>query len=179
MKNIKFSRLFAAITFVAVLALAGCAQQPEEGKASIYGTWAASEYEKYTVTRTSFTSLGAYEGDNLAIVEDDEKNGRIFIKYTKSYEQKASEPIGDGANTWNFSPANAEWGTSDYWWRFSTTAPDVGKWYAISYKDLTKNSVQISGAAGSKSSCDSLEEAKQEFTIDNGYFTYYSECTKE
>ena len=178
MKNIKFSRLFAAVTFVAILALAGCKQQPEE-EASIYGTWVASEYEKYTVTKTGFASLGAYEGDNLVIVEDDEKNGRIFIKYTKAYEQTEVEPTGDDSNTWNFSPANAAWGTSDYWWRFSATATDVGKWYAISYKDLTKHSVQISGAAGSKTSCNTLEEAKEEFTIDNGYFAYYSECKKQ
>ena len=80
MKNIKFSRLFAAMMFVACLVLVGC-KQPDtinNYKVNIVGTWVASEYEKYTVTKTGFASLGAYEGDNLVIVEDDEKNGRIF-----------------------------------------------------------------------------------------------------
>lgn len=57
---------------------------------------------------------------------------------------------------------------------------DVGKWYAIVFKDLTSNSVKISAAykAGGKTSTVTLEEAINEFTIENGYFGTFSECTK-
>ena len=64
---------------------------------------------------------------------------------------------------------------------YSETAPDVGKWYAVSYKNLTSNSVSLSGAykADGKTSTQTLDEAKKEFTVENGYFDYsYSECIK-
>ena len=62
----------------------------------------------------------------------------------------------------------------------SDTAPDVGKWYAVSYKNLKKDSVSLSGAfkLGGKTSTETFKEAIQEFTVENGYFDYYSECTK-
>ena len=188
MKNLKFSRLFAAMMFVACLALAGCTPvteekfsevdnyiivRPLEADDAIIGTWAASEYEKYTFSVDNFVSLLAYEGDNILIAEDDESSGRIFIKYTKAIEYSADEPAEDAENPWTYS----SW--TKNWYRYSSTAPDVGKWYAISYKDLTENSVNISGAGGEKTSFENLKDAVKEFTINNGYFTYYSECTKE
>ena len=186
MKNLKFSRLFAAVTFVAILALAGCKQPDTSTLASLYGTWVeASTYGNayYKITSTTFENYGdtyeSYAGNALTVVEDTEDSGRIFIKYTKSYESTNTKPTGDDADTWTYSPANPAWGTAESWYRYSTTAPDVGKWYAISYKDLTANSINISGAAGTKTSCDTLEEAKTEFTVDNGYFSYYSSCAKQ
>ncbi len=50
MKNLKFSRLFAAIMFVAVLGLTGCKPEPEVTEASIYGTWVSSYNEKFVIT---------------------------------------------------------------------------------------------------------------------------------
>ncbi len=63
---------------------------------------------------------------------------------------------------------------------YSDDAPDVGKWYAVHYKNLTSNSVSLSGAAktGGETSTKTLSEAIIEFTVENGYFSYYSECTK-
>ena len=52
MKNIKFSRLFAAMMFVAVLSFAGCKQQPEETP-TIYGTWMSQYDEGYKITDTT------------------------------------------------------------------------------------------------------------------------------
>lgn len=57
---------------------------------------------------------------------------------------------------------------------------DARKFYAVCFKNLTENSCELSGAykdkaAGGKTHCDSLEEAKEEFTIDNGYFGYFGE----
>lgn len=55
----------------------------------------------------------------------------------------------------------------------------VGKYYAVSFKDLTDTSISISGAfKGGKMSADSLVEAITEFTINNGYYSTYSSCKK-
>lgn len=66
-----------------------------------------------------------------------------------------------------------------------TTAPSykpivANKYYAIAFKDLTSDTVSISGAYktdGGVSATDTLAEAKTKFTEANGYFSYYSECT--
>lgn len=55
----------------------------------------------------------------------------------------------------------------------------IGGWYAIYYKDLTPVSVSLAGAYGAKSSCETLEECKNEMTVENGYFAGYSECVKQ
>lgn len=56
----------------------------------------------------------------------------------------------------------------------------VGKYYAVSFKDLTYSSVSISGAYKSdgKTGTDTLVEAISEFTINNGYYSFYSSCKK-
>lgn len=55
----------------------------------------------------------------------------------------------------------------------------VGKYYAVSFKDLTDTSISISGAyKDGKMAADSLVEAINEFTINNGYYSFYSSCKK-
>ena len=56
----------------------------------------------------------------------------------------------------------------------------VGKYYAVSFKDLTDTSISISGAYKEKGkiATDSLVEAISEFTINNGYYSNYSSCKK-
>lgn len=51
---------------------------------------------------------------------------------------------------------------------------------AVAYKNLTDSSCSFSNAYkdGGKSSEDSLEAAKNEFTIENGYFSLYGEYAK-
>ena len=187
MKNIKFSRLFAAMMFVACLAFTGCTPvteekinevekvivvRPLEADDVIVGTWAASQWEQYVVTTTGFDAVGTYSGNNIVIVEDSEDSGRLFVKYTKAIEYSSTEPAEDTENPWLYSSYFKNW------YRYSTTAPDVGNWYVISYKNLTDDSVSIAGAAGEKTSFEKLEDAVKEATPDNGYFNYYSECTK-
>lgn len=62
----------------------------------------------------------------------------------------------------------------------NTYSPSVvGKYYAVSFKDLTYSSVSISGAyKNGKMAADSLVEAITEFTINNGYYSLYSSCKK-
>ena len=55
----------------------------------------------------------------------------------------------------------------------------VGKYYAVSFKDLTDTSILISGAyKDGKMAADTLVEAITEFTINNGYYSFYSSCKK-
>ena len=157
----KFSRFLAVFITVVSLCAFGCKTQPEEVFISdLYGKWTSSFGEVFEISKDSFKNYGegwsAYEGNSLEIIpNDDGKSGTIFLKYTVS-----KNPDPDKS--------------------YSNTAPDVGKWYAVSYKNLTKNSVSLSGAlkSGGKTSTETLEEAIQEFTVENGYFGIYSECTK-
>ena len=155
----KFSRFLVVFITVVSLCAFGCKTQPEEVSYSdIFGKWTDDSGSIYEITEDSFKNYGegwsAYEGNSLEIIpNDDGKSGTIFLKYTVS--------------------ANPDWS-------YSNTAPDVGKWYAVSYKNLTKNSVSLSGAykLGGKTSTETFKEAIQEFTVANGYFDNYSECTK-
>ena len=155
----KFSRFLAVFITVVSLCAFGCKTQPEEVSYSdIFGKWTDDSGSIYEITEDSFKNYGegwsAYEGNSLEIIpNDDGKSGTIFLKYTVSMNPD---------------------------WSYSNTAPDVGKWYAVSYKNLTKNSVSLSGAfkLGGKTSTETFFEAIKEFTVANGYFDYYSECTK-
>ena len=62
----------------------------------------------------------------------------------------------------------------------NTYSPSVvGKYYAVSFKDLTDTSISICGAyKDGKMSADTLVEAITEFTINNGYYGTYSSCKK-
>ena len=158
----KFSRFLAVFITVVSLCAFGCKTQPEEDFISdLYGKWTSSYGEVFEISKDYLKNYGedwsSYEGDSIIIItnENDNASGTIFLKYTVS-----KNPDPDKS--------------------YSNTAPDVGKWYAVSYKNLTKNSVSLSGAlkSGGKTSTETLEEAKEEFTVENGYFASYSECTK-
>lgn len=127
---------------------------------SLTGTWQSSYGEIFKITSTSLSNGGswgdAYAGNNLVVsyTNDEATSGYIYIKYTRAMNPDYS---------------------------YSETAPDVGKWYAIAFKELTASSLSLSGAynASGKTSTETLEEAISTFTIANGYFTTYSECVKQ
>lgn len=123
----------------------------------LVGTWTGGSTEwpeSYTITNTTFESKGSYKGNNLVVQKLDSTSGYIYIKYTVAMNADNS---------------------------YSETAPDVGKWYAISYKDLGAEKISLSGAykKGGATSCETLDEAVTEFTVDNGYFAYYSPLTRQ
>ena len=126
----------------------------------LIGKWQDSFYSIYEISQNEFSNYGdgynSYAGNNLVISKTSENSGYIYIQYTRAADEN-----------WNY--------TTD-----KTKAPDIGKWYAISYKGLTASSIQISGAYkyDGKTSTETLEEAMAEFTIENGYFSTYSECVK-
>ena len=138
---------------------------------SLTGTWVNSYSggtSVYKITSSTFDNSGtssyngttstydSYAGNNLLVsyTNDEETAGYIYIKYTRAMNPDYS---------------------------YSETAPDVGKWYAIAFKELTASSVSLSGAynASGKTSTETLEEAISTFTLANGYFSYYSECVKQ
>ncbi len=126
----------------------------------LIGKWKDSYGSIYEISQTEFSNYGesynSYAGNNLVISKSTDNSGYIYIQYTRAADKN-----------WNY--------TTD-----KTKAPDVGKWYAISFKELTNSSIQISGASKNdgKTSTETLEEAITEFTIENGYFAFYSDCTK-
>lgn len=133
----------------------------------LIGKWKDSYGSIYEISQTEFSNYGygydAYAGNNLviSITSNDFSSGYIYIQYTKAYCAEHS---------------NLE----EYKYTYDNDSPDVGKWYAISYKSLTASSIKISGAykKGGETSTETLEEAMAEFTIENGYFSTYSECVK-
>ena len=133
---------------------------------SLTGTWQSSYGEIFKITSTSLSNSGswgdAYAGNNLVVsyTNDEETSGYIYIKYTRAYCSTHSD-------------------STTYTYIYDEDAADVGKWYAIAFKELTASSVSLSGAYGTVSSTSTLEEAISTFTIDNGYFTTYSECVKQ
>lgn len=161
MKNTKFSfnrawLVLTALLMSALVAVSFTSCKSDDDDASIYGTWVnkTDTYtETYKITETMFSN-GYYEGNNLTVIESSDSSGYIYIKYTKSMNDD---------------------------WSYSENAPDVGKWYAISYKNLTDDTVSISGAykSGGATSTETLDEAVSEFTIENGYFGTYSDCTRQ
>lgn len=121
----------------------------------LVGTWTdGTKYGTYIITNTTFENAGSYKGNNLVVQKLDSTSGYIYIKYTVA--------------------KNADYS-------YSETAPDVGKWYAISYKDLGAEKISISGAYkdGGATSCETLDEAVTEFTVDNGYFGFYTSHTRQ
>ena len=126
----------------------------------LIGKWQDSSYSIYEISQNEFSNYGdnylSYAGNNLVISKTSENSGYIYIQYTRAADEN-----------WNY--------TTD-----KEKAPDIGNWYAISYKSLTASSIQISGAhkKGGETSTETLKEAMAEFTIENGYFSTYSECVK-
>ena len=170
MKHLKKSSLLAFLMILAMFFAVSCdvAQEEDvtdtENEPSVFidvpdnliGTWENGQYagEIYTITKDTVSSAGSFAGDSVKVYKTDDKSGYIYIKYTKA--------------------ANADW-------TYSETAPDVGKWYAAHYKDLTDSTLKLSWAfkADGKTATATIEEAKAEFTVDNGYFGFYSELEKK
>lgn len=164
MKSVRFNlwAVLAALLLVSSVAFTGCKTETETEYVpyTLSGKWVDSSEATYEITNSTFKNYGkdydSYEGDNLLVsfANDEETAGYIYIKYTKSMNP-------DGT--------------------YSADAPDVGKWYAIAFKNLSEKSISISGAYKKEgiTSTETLEEAMSEFTVDRGYFAYYSDCVKK
>ena len=135
---------------------------------NVVGSWLSTYGETFEIQTNSFRNLmnnsECYTGNNLCIkyTNEAQSEGYIYFKYIKAYK-----PDYSGSST---DPSEA---------------PDVGKWYALSFKNLNTsvnpNTLKISAAykANGQTSTATLEAAITEFTIENGYFASYSDCTKQ
>lgn len=177
MLHSKFSRfkmLTAAWFFVFGLLLSSCVTPNEDKEKDkteevlldsteaeelpIYGIWESTWGEIYVINASNFKNYydgtnESYAGNSLRVQKTSDNSGFIYFKYTRS-------ALPD--------------------WTYSEDAPDVGKWYAVMYKELTENTVFISGAykADGKTSCKTVKEAINEFTVENGYYAGGSECVR-
>ena len=117
----------------------------------LVGTWISTYNETYIYDGITFTS--AYDGKNSYVV-----------KVERVIYSSDTAGIIYGKYTEN-----------------SYYKDVVGKYYAVSFKDLTDSSISISGAYKSdgKTGTDTLWQAIKEFTIDNGYFGTYSACERK
>lgn len=182
MKSISFSfgrvvRSFGAfVVFLSAAVLLSACKTPDDEivlpagieelspDSPLIGTWQDSFGSTYEISENEFSNYGesyeSYAGNNLVIKMTSENSGYIYIKYTRA-------AYVDADGKWNY--------TTD-----ETKAPDIGKWYAVAYRKLGDSSIHISGAykTGGRTSVEFLEDAIAEFTIANGYFEAFSECSK-
>lgn len=141
-----------------------------EESSSILGNWESQFGEVYKIKQNNFENYFTdynsgdlilyYTAENLYTYKETETSGYIYFQFnnedyigSKSYNQSTYESV----------PA------------------EVGQWYAIHYKNLSNNSIYISSAAktdGTDYCFNTLEETVKILTVENGYFSYYSECTK-
>ena len=157
MKNFKFSRLFAAVLFVACLVLVGC-KQPDDPtspkEVTIYSTWAdnVETYNAYTGYDCKITA------DYIETASYGKHNGPIYVAKTSEtsgyiYYQFSENVTGYDAD---FNPY---------------TVNSKGKWGAIAFKNLTKDSVQMCDVYDAAYDFPAtLEECISKYTIDGGYF---------
>lgn len=152
-----------SLVVVFIAAFVTSCKEPEPALVSynIQGNWVSSFGENYNITETTFDAgVWSYAGDNLVIEPLTNNSGYLYFKYTKA-----------------FCSAHSDFGKDIF--TYDADAADVGKWYAVYYKDLTETSVQISGAYGKVTSTETLEEAKKEFTVEKGYYAEFSECVRK
>lgn len=140
-------------------------------------TWQSSLGETFYISSGDDIFYNdSYEGDNLKIRKISETSGYIYMQYTAVYDwDKGQEEEPEDSSSWLYT-----WG---YWYPLNEAL--IGKWYAVYYSDLDVpedgvKKVKFSGAfkAKEKNACNSLEEAANEFTVENGYFGNSSECSE-
>lgn len=137
---------------------------------SIIGTWESQFGEVYKISSSSFENYFTdyttqklqlyYSAENLYNYKETETSGYIYFQFnnenyigSKSYNELTYESV----------PA------------------EVGQWYAIHYKNFSTNNIYISSAAktdGTDYCFNTLEETAKTLTVENGYFSYYSECKR-
>lgn len=150
MKTKKFGKIhtYSLLLVFLFIAIISCNKNPYNDNSRLLGTW---ENKQQTYTETYI-----YDGINFD---------------AGSYKMKVKSII------WSSDASGIIYGR----YTENTYNPSVvGKYYAVSFKDLTDTSISISGAykKDGKIATDSLVEAITEFTINNGYYSFYSSCKK-
>lgn len=149
-KRKTFNKIYKGSLLVVFLfiAIISCNKNPYNDNSRLLGTWENPKYSGETYI---------YDG--------------ITFTSSGSYKMKVKSII------WSSDASGIIYGK----YTENNYSPSVvGKYYAVSFKDLTYSSVSISGAYKEKGkmAADSLVEAINEFTINNGYYSFYSSCKK-
>ena len=155
MKNSNFSRLKLAavlVAFVCACALfTGCGPKPEKEKPVV-------DYVTPLVGTWKSEFTGGYD------------------QYTITAEKVTYESVFTGYDpyTWEGSLVKA---TDSYIY----VKKSDNKYYCTAYKNLTAQSCSLADAykADGKTNAETLEDAKSEFTVENGYFNKYGEYKKQ
>lgn len=149
-KRKTFNKIYKGSLLVVFLfiAIISCNKNPYNDNSRLLGTWENKQ--------PNFTETYIYDV--------------ITFTSSGSYKMKVKSII------WSSDASGIIYGK----YTENTYSPSVvGKYYAVSFKDLTDTSILISGAyKDGKMSADTLVEAITEFTINNGYYSFYSSCKK-
>lgn len=127
-------------------------------------------YSTVSIDEDYFADGDTYTIENLYVQKFDDESGIIYGQYTYvlDWEKGVSEEPAEG----DYYESWGKW--------FPLNESLIGKWYAVAYKNLSSSELSYSGAlnaAGSKAE-PTLAKAIKEFTIEKGYFSTYSDCTK-
>ncbi len=168
MKYLKFSRLFAAIMFVACLVLVGCKPQTEEvtvEKVIVVRQLSADDgiAGKWTYTDKSWNAYGDYACN---YVSNKIETASYGIQTGTVYIQEVSET--SGFIYYKFSDDITGYDAAANYAPY--TVECAGKWCAVAYKNLTADSVQMCDAYKTYDFAESLSKAVELYTVDNGWF---------
>lgn len=125
---------------------------------------------KNWISKSSFGTKSKFEYNGEFL---DELSGMAI--FTKTYQIKVEKII------WSSDTAGIMYGqyTEHQDTLGNPSSTIIGKYYAVSFKDLSESKCSFSGAYdGSTYSADTLEEAQLYFTAENGFFNTYTECIK-
>lgn len=153
LRSRRLSVVCVALIGAFVLSVSSCKSSDDIAEKSLTGTWTSSYADYYKIDNSTVTYYdGGYGYDWTASLEGvsatDDASGYVYIKYTK---------VGSGLD--------------------STL---VGAYVAVSYTSLSDSAAKFATAykVGGKTTVSTLDEAKTEFTVDNGYFTTYGSYAK-
>lgn len=142
--------------------------------------------------------IGGNKGSS-SIVGRDHKNFNLLIGTWQGQDSKNTNEvyIFDGTNfsaepsTYSIEVLEISWTTDTegfFYGKYLSNgnADVIGKYYAVSFTNLSETDLSISGALngthGSAAvegyAADTLEEAKTNFTIEKGSFAQYTQCKK-
>ncbi|MDR3237280.1 MAG: hypothetical protein LBT84_02120 [Spirochaetia bacterium] len=116
---------------------------------ALKGSYLSTYSEEFIITGTEFTS--AYGG-------------------AVGYKGNIVNVRDDGGDTAGYITIRY---TENTW-----NTPAIGNFYVIHYKNLTNNSVDLAGSSDGDGKI-TQDEAEDEYTVTNGYFSSYSVCAKQ
>lgn len=152
-----------SLLLLPLLLLGACANPIIDDSASLEGYFKSTGYgDGFEVTATTFTYYSEPENNGTRVVGDYGYSGTI------ENSPDLTEPSGILILK---ITSSGKWG------------PTVGKYYAVSWKNLSKKGVSEAGAYKNGSSynsgIDTLAQAIGEYTVAGGYFGIYAEYLRQ